>query len=212
MIPVKPQPEPDDFDRLVRIPGKNFLKGLFGAKPTDKQWRENDDWKEVRSELIESYHRICAYYAHWIPSASCIANIDHFIPKSVEPKLAYEWSNFRLACPLANTRKKNYQDVLDPFTIGEDWFVLEFPSLYLKPNPQLPTNIQQQICATIKRLKLNDYPTLVDERTRWLKMYCEGASFDFLKINAPFIAHELKRQNLVEEIKNMMDFEQDIED
>lgn len=62
MMLLKPQPEPDAFDRLVRIPGNKFLKGLSDAKPTDKQWSQNDYWKHIRSQLRESYSRICAYY------------------------------------------------------------------------------------------------------------------------------------------------------
>src|SRR5215831_15757470 len=135
MIPVKPQSEPDVFDRLVRIPGINFLKQLSGAKPTDKQWKLHAYWKEVRPQLEKCYHCVCAYYAHWIPSGSCHVTVDHYIPKSAEPELAYEWSNFRLACTNANARKSNFQDVLDPFQIEDNWFILEFPALLLKPNP-----------------------------------------------------------------------------
>jgi len=212
MMPVVPQPEPDVFDKLVRIPGNNFLNLLSGAKPTSKQWEQNDYWKEVRAQLQEYYHRVCSYYAHWIPSGTCVPNVDHYIPKSVEPRLAYEWSNYRLACPLANSRKKDFQDVLDPFQIGDDWFILEFPSLLLKPNPDLPANIQEQVWTTIKRLKLNDDQTVVEERSHWLKEYCLGAGFRYLKVNAPFIAYELKRQNLREDIKNIMVFEQEREE
>ncbi len=212
MMPVEPQPEPDVFDRLVRIPGKNFLKQLSSAKPTDKEWNRHAYWKSIRPQLKKCYNCVCAYYAHWIPPGSSYATVDHYIPKSVEPRLAYEWSNFRLACEIANQRKREFQDVLDPFQIEDNWFILDFPSLLLKPHPDLPANIQEQVWATINRLRLNDDQTLVEERSHWIKQYCLGAGFRFLKVNAPFIAYELMRQNLEEDIKNMMVFEQERED
>ena len=55
--------------------------------------------------------------------------VDHFYPKSVRPDMAYEWSNFRLASLKLNCRKREFQDVLDPFTIEPGWFCLSFPSL-----------------------------------------------------------------------------------
>src|SRR5260370_26159447 len=134
MIPVRPYPEPDIFDELVRIPGNSFLRQLSGSKPTTKQWSHQNHWKHILPQLCNYYHRICSYYAHWIPSGACFANVDHYIPKSVKPELAYEWSNYRLACPQANTWKKEYLDVLDPFVIKDDWFILVFPFLIVKPN------------------------------------------------------------------------------
>ncbi len=161
MIPVKPQPEPSIFDQKVRIPGNKFLKKLAQLqrtsipRPTAKQWAYHDEWTRVRPHMRNAYKGRCAYIAHWIPDSSN-PNVDHFIPKSVEPWRAYEWSNYRLACPLVNAHKKDYQDILDPFTIQNDWFFLKFPSLMLEPNPNLPKQIQEQIQTTIDRLKLNE--------------------------------------------------------
>lgn len=205
MIPVEPQPEPDVFDQLVRIPGKHFLRKLSGSKPTYKQWKYQDHWKHIRFHLYKAYHGICAYSAHWIPCGSTVPNIDHFIPKSVEPELAYEWGNYRLAGSLVNALKRDWQDVLDPFTIEDNWFYLHFPSLMLHPNPELSSQLQQKIWATIDRLQLNDNQTFVEERSAWLEPYCRGKEdFSVLKKNAPFIAYELERQNLVEHIKTIM--------
>jgi hypothetical protein len=208
MIPIKPQPEPDVFNQKVRIPGTGFLKKVSGSKLTNKQWQHHDYWKEIRSDLYEAYNHMCAYNAHWIATGSSVPNVDHFIPKYVKPELAYEWSNYRLASDLANKLKGVWQDVLDPFCIGENWFFLDFPSLMVHPNPELLPEIQEQIWATINRLRLNEEQNIVEERSNWLRMYCKGGTnFSFWKNYAPFIAYELERQNLVEEIKNIMIYE-----
>lgn len=213
MIPVMPQPEPDIFDQRVRVPGKRFLDSLSGSKPTTKQWENHDYWKNIRFPLYNAYGRICAYSAHWIPCGSSVPNVDHYVPKSVKPAIAYEWSNYRLAGALVNALKGNSQDVLDPFTIEIDWFFLGFPSLLLHPNPELLPPIQQQIWKTIDRLRLNDNQTFVEERSAWLEPYCQGKEeFSVLKKNAPFIAYELERQNLIEDIKTMMVYRQEEQD
>jgi hypothetical protein len=50
--------------------------------------------------------------------------------------------------------------------------------------------------------------TFVNDRYRWLKPYCLGEiDFPFLKRNAPFIAYELERQDLLQKIKVIMDYE-----
>src|SRR5436305_12258428 len=98
MIPVRPQPEPPIFDLLVRKKGRICLKKF--SNPTGEQWVRKDYWKNVRKVLYEAYDGICAYSAHWIPFTDN-PNIDHYIPKSVRPDLAYEWDNYRLACSFA---------------------------------------------------------------------------------------------------------------
>ena len=207
MIPVKPQPEPDIFDELVRVPGKRFLKKASGTKLTNKQWQYHDYWKNIRTHLYKAYDGVCAYNAHWIPKGSSVPNVDHFIPKSVKPELAYEWSNYRLASHLANALKGERINILDPFCIGQNWFFLDFPSLLVRPNPELSPEIQKQVQDTIDHLHLNEKQAIVEERNNWLKIYCCGMNFSVWKSYAPFIAYELERQNLVEAIKNIMIYE-----
>lgn len=211
MIPVVPQPEPAEFDKLVRQRGKNFLSKFTTTKPTTKQWTTHAYWNNIQSQFYEAYKGICAYSAHWIPRSDN-PNIDHYIPKSVDSTFAYEWSNYRLACPLVNAFKKDFQDALDPFTIGKDWFILRFPFLVVKPNPSLSEQDYKRVNATIERLKLND-DKFVNVRSSWLKRYCLGeTNFLGLRKVAPFIAYELERQKLTDEIKKIMDYSQDIEE
>ncbi len=214
VIPVKMQPEPAMFDQKVRIPGNAYLKklaqtqGVAKPKVTYKEWARHDNWRHIRVHIHDLYRGICAYTAHWIPRSSS-PNVDHFVPKSIDPWLAYEWSNYRLACPLVNTHKLDYQDILDPFTIQENWFLLEFPTLLIKPNPTLDVDLYEKVSNTIKRLKLNEDEAFVNDRNAWLKRYCLGGNFNQLKKDAPFIAHELERQHLVSKIRVMMCYPSD---
>lgn len=197
MIRVVAQPEPSDFDAAVRRPGRQFLKRV--PHPAGKDWYGHDCWRNCSKALRQAYHGICCYAAVRImpsQSADLTGSVEHFIPKSVEPALAYEWSSFRLA-----SRKANYDrgtlKVLDPFLIQNDWFVLDDAFGTLSANKQLPAELQAEIEESIRNLKLNE-DFWVQRRVAYLaqynKMMLEAQTdkdrqlaADFLQKNAPIV-------------------------
>ena len=199
MIPVIEQNEPDSFHEKVRIKGQQFLKS--NSFP-DKL---KDYWRFALNDLYSSYNKICAYSAIWCKRSA--ASVDHYIPKNVNYELAYEWTNYRLADRHLNSYKNKYQDVVDPFKIKEGAFELIFPSLRIIGGPNL---CKSKANLTINRLKLNSQ-MLIEERGSYLKEYCKGeTTFSFLTKKAPFIAFELKRQNLIENIQLIMGYKKKI--
>ena len=203
MIRVTCQPEPDNFERDVRQQGYRFLAQT--PSPTRRQWESHSYWRKVLRQMHNQYGGICAYSCHWISYDTGADTVEHFLPKKVHPHLAYEWSNYRFVCAKLNGRKGIHSDVLDPFEIETGWFVLDFPSLLVKPAATLPTKLSEQVCQTIDRLELNDEGTCMKSRAKYVEDYCKREiSFQYLSQNAPFIALELKRLGLVEEIRAIM--------
>lgn len=200
MIPVQAQPQPTDFDEKVAKPGARYLSAT--SRPVN--WRNREYWRAIIPELYTIYDGVCAYCAEWISSSTGVSTVDHFVPKSVSPNLAYEWGNFRLACLKLNSWKGDYQDVLDPFLLQPDWFVLEFPSLLIKPHADLAPHQREQVETTIKRLRLNADDGCVRARLRWIKDYCRNKDYELLSDYAPFIAYELRRQDLLDDIVTVM--------
>ncbi|MDM8526991.1 hypothetical protein QUF58_02160 [Anaerolineales bacterium HSG24] len=195
MISVQPQPEPEEFNKRVRTPGNRFLTET--PAPTSNQWKGKDYWRRVLPEMRRGYKGICAYSAHWIPHSTGNHSVDHFVPKVQAPQLAYEWSNFRYVATRFNSRKGT-RSILDPFTLAPNWFILDFTSLYIKPNPDLLPEQKQAVADTIACLKLNEDDDLVAEREAWVYEYRIGEmSFSYVRKRAPFIAHELERQGLL---------------
>lgn len=200
MIFVQEQPEPPNFNKIVRIPGKAFLAST--PNPNRSDWNRNNYWKLVKQELWEAYKGVCAYSCHWIPPIGA-ESVDHFVPRTKAPALAYEWSNYRLAASTFNSRKGSHS-IVDPFRIQGDWFVLVFPAMLVKPNQTLPIGTRKKVQDTIDILKLNE-EMLIRCRLEYLLQYCDGnISFGYLKQKAPFIAYELERQNLTERIRDMV--------
>jgi hypothetical protein len=205
MIPVQIQIEPNDFDQKVRKRGHAFL--ATKPNPRHNEWKGKDYWLACLLDLYEAYGGICAYCAQWIPLDTGVATVDHFEPKALKPNLAYEWNNYRLAASKLNSRKGNAVDVLDPFSVLEGMFCLDFPSLLVKPSDEISADEQTKVLGTIKRLKLNGESS-VKSRLRWIRDYCKGEyPFHYLKRNAPFIGFELERQGIIENISEIMVFD-----
>jgi hypothetical protein len=205
MMHVDPAKEPSVFNDRVRIKGQKYLATV--PNPTTKQWSSHDYWVGIKFELHAAYCGICHFGCHWIPQDNGAITVEHYKPKATYPADAYEWNNYRLMSGTLNGRKSHYEDVLDPFQITNGTFILEFPSLMLKPAPGLASPLRDAAVATIKRLKLNDEGTCIKARERFVKHYCKGnVDFAYLKDDAPFIAFELDRQKLIANIKNMMVF------
>jgi len=191
------QPEPDDFEVKVRTPGRSFLRHV--PRPSSKQFNKNSYWIECLPQLYVAYSGICAYSACWLPMES---SIDHFVPKTVDSNLAYEWRNYRLSSLRLNSYKRNRTDVLDPFHILPEWFTLNLTNLLVEPNIGLEPRIEANVRTTIEALKLNRDDFLVKLRFTVVRDYATGQiSFEYLTARYPFIAYELDRQNQREAIK-----------
>jgi hypothetical protein len=202
MIHIEPKPEPEHFDVRVRQRGSNFLASV--PSPTEKQWKSHRYWSEVSDDIYALYGGICAYSCHWISPDTGWRHVEHFKPKAIFPQLAYEWSNYRLASGILNERK-GIKEVLDPFVIENGWFIIDFSTLKVRSSPALPQDLEKKVEDTCDILGLNDESTCMKNRARYIELYCKDKiSFQHLVEDAPFIAMELRRQGLVDSIKNMM--------
>lgn len=194
MIPIKKQDEPPHFFETVQKPGEEFLV----LHPELRGSKLKDYWREIIPDLYTAYHGICAYTCHWIAPDTGSIHVDHFKPKALYPHYAYRWDNYRLACGRLNGRKGISEEVLDPFTLQDGWFTILFPSLLLTTGKHLTKDEAKRVEQTIKILKLND-STCVRCRRGWLQPYLQGTyGIEHLEEKAPFLASELKRQNLVD--------------
>lgn len=212
MIPVKEAPEPRDFEAKVRRPGLRAIGEMVGKAPSVPRRgkpfakiadRESDIppgafppyWREVIDDLMAAYHEVCAYSGFRIHQVTGAPAVDHFVPKSQNWRLVYEWSNYRLCCALMNARKGESRDVVDPFRIRHDWFHLDLDlGFEVSPNPGLPKVDQDRIQATISRLKLNDGYCREQRRKVAQGYRCGKVSLQTLREEAPFVAYEIHRQ------------------
>ncbi len=190
MIRVVAQAEYPGFDADVRTPGSAFLATC--PAPSSEQFRKKNFWSRATPQLHAAYSGICAYTAMYLPQHG---SVDHFLPKTTHPHLAYEWNNFRLASGRVNSSKGNLTDILDPFCVEDDWFFMGMPSCLLRPNPALDLAVRTRIAGTINSLRLNQDDSYVQERCNILMDYARAdVSMSFLERRYPFLAREVTRQ------------------
>jgi hypothetical protein len=192
MTHIVKQQEPETFNEKVRIPGRNFLKTY--PFPNSRQLQEHNYWKNIKDDLSQLYKHICAYTGEWVYKES--ASVDHFMPKSKYPQLAYEWDNYRLTTKEMNNIKGDKVDLIDPFDVQIGWFVLVLPGCDIKPCETLNEIDRNKINYTINVLKLNS-DKRSENRSIIIQDYINnGCPFDSLKKRYPYIACELERRDL----------------
>ena len=109
------------------------------------------------------------------------------VPKSTDWRLVYEWRNYRLSCLRMNRKKREFTDVLDPFCIDDDWFVMDVVEFRLHPGPSLDASRKQSVAATINRLGLNDLDWC-ETRRQHVDQYREHRLLHIVEILFPFVA------------------------
>jgi hypothetical protein len=198
MIPVAPQPAPAEFEEKIRIPGLDWLrdKNIALDHRAPKKTKFEAFWTSSIEYAHEVYGGHCAYLATYLELATGEVTIDHYVSKMDSPRLAYEWSNYRLASLGAN-RAKGEKSVLDPFQIMDDWFHLELVSGRIFANPTLPEATQISISESIAHLKL-DNGRGRKMRAQYFKDYKDGLiPQSYLQVKNPFVYAEAARQSLL---------------
>jgi hypothetical protein len=189
MIPVDTIPEPPHFDSLVRIPGNDWLR----ANPVSEKF--DDLWKHVRKDLADGFHDLCGYSAIFTKPGT----VDHYIAKDSPHgrSLAYEWSNYRFASSLMNTRKGTWnRRILDPFEVGHGWFEILLPNLEMVVVDELiPIERRDDAHFTLKTLRLRDDVDVLENRRHWYEQFTKGdLTLNGLAQHAPLIARAVRKR------------------
>lgn len=193
MIHVRQRPEPTDFDARVRVPGQQWLS----AHPRAPAREMPPLWRDAMPSLRAAHKDVCAYFCCFVMPATGGGSTDHFVPKSKDRCVAYEWDNYRFACARMNARKRDASDVIDPFGLVDGWFVLAFTTMRVKPAPSLAPGDRARVKATIRRLGLNSQECTAERQQHWDNYDQHGLSAARFIEHAPFVAMEAARQGLL---------------
>jgi len=199
VIHVDATPEPASFDKQVRQKGLAWLKkqkiSLNRKAPAGTKFQTF--WRSCLDHLYQQHDGICSYLAVHFERVTGAGSVDHFIAKSQKAGMAYEWTNFRLACSAMNSAKNVYDDVLDPFEVKDRWFHLNLVTGEISANRRIKLTTKVEVNSTIARLGLNE-PAICEMRARHYQEYCQGRYDDvFLKSRSPFVWMEAQRQGLL---------------
>ncbi|AYK08837.1 retron system putative HNH endonuclease [Brevibacillus laterosporus] len=121
--------------------------------------------KDIKTSLLKETNNKCAYCESKITHIDH-GDIEHIIPKSIDPSKTFEWSNLTIGCKKCNQFKGNYYDqhlsLLNPYQDHPEEYIM-----FLGPLPVVKNgNIKGEV--TIRRLKL-DRPELIERRSEHLQ-------------------------------------------
>jgi 5-methylcytosine-specific restriction endonuclease McrA len=214
MIPVAAADEPKEFDEKVRKPGLDAIRELVGERPlinrrgprrtkvADHRAQIPSDefppfWRESLPDMLTVYARVCAYLSLYIEHGTGSPTVDHVLPKSRRWDRVYEWTNYRLACSLINSKKQDLDLVHDPFGIAAGLFAIEFVECQVVPGPAAVGSARDQVAETIETLGLWR-KECCDARREYYECYVDRhIDLAYLERRAPFIAGELRRQEML---------------
>lgn len=125
------------------------------------------------------------------------ATVDHYIAKSNDVSRAYEWNNYRLACGIMNSRKRDFSDVIDPFDMWDDTFHLDLVTGSISPNPGLDAQSRQDAENTIQRLGLDDAECRKARTDYYDEYIAKEITGAYLKKKSPFVWKEADRQGVL---------------
>ncbi len=140
----------------------------FGTRPTDSRWTD------FKSDLEEIFAGLCAYC-----ECLCRGEVDHFQPKSIFPRLVYDWANWLLACHDCNQAKLHkwppggYVDPCATSISGQPENFFDFDTLTgeIVPKASLSSTNRRAAQTMIDDLKLNEHHHLKKrlERVFWVE-------------------------------------------
>lgn len=182
-----PIEEPPAFEVECR---QNGIAWLNNQQVVPK--RPKDFWSPFRPDLRRGFGKRCGYYAMYVHDGT----VDHFVPwdgcKAFEPRLAYEWTNFRFIDGGLNSRKKAAA-LLDPFDVQDDWFEVELPSLALNA-VKVPAEFEAKAALTLEALELDQGLRVLELRWEWYEQHrAHGLTFELLQEYAPLVARAVGR-------------------
>lgn len=205
MIPVRLADEPARFDVEVRQPGLVAVRELAGdplvpRRRGPRRQRLPELWTRALPDMRRLYRRTCAYLGLYVHRGTGRDTVDHFVPKTADRRLAYEWSNLRYASADVN-RLKGTRDFVDPFHVEEGWFGLDLVTFRVRVCHDVSPGDEPRWAHTLKVL---NEPTFCDARQWYHERYFgrqldsldpnEPMPYETLCVEAPFVARELRRQ------------------
>ncbi|MCB9585230.1 MAG: hypothetical protein H6718_07520 [Polyangiaceae bacterium] len=180
--------QPADFEVRAQTPGNTWLaEHPTNGRPPSRYW------KPFLNDLRRGFRELCAYSAMLTP----VGSVDHFVSIDEDRGRAFDWTNYRFASELMNSKKRHARStsLLDPYGVEEGWFEILLPSLQLVATDRIPPAKRAQAEFMLKQLGLRHDERFIRQRRSWYEKYQDGLiSLEALQAFAPLIAAAVRKQ------------------
>lgn len=168
MIALTKGPIPPALQQNANAWTTQLLAAIAAGSNADQIKKAKYNTPEIKAAIKRETHNKCAY-CESDPMHVSYGDIEHVVPKSVDPQLTYSWSNLTLACDVCNTKKGNKLGILDPYSSNPEDH-LEFVGPMVRPR----TDTGKLTCVALElnRTKLLErrHEKLDDLERRWFEI------------------------------------------
>ena len=114
MIKLHKLPEPEYLSQNVALWTVRLAeRRALGEAPTVHELSRYNH-PDIKLALIAETAGKCAYCEAKILHVA-YGDIEHIVPKSLGDEFRFQWSNLTIACDICNTKKSNYDGIVDPY-------------------------------------------------------------------------------------------------
>jgi uncharacterized protein (TIGR02646 family) len=154
MIKVTKGQKPKILEQKAEEWTVDVQAALGAGEKLSKSLKSKYSHAEVKAAIVAETHGKCAYceskMRHVAPG-----DIEHVIPKSVDPRLWFDWSNLTLACAVCNTNKSNHEGFVDPH-VDEPSEHFWFAGIVLFPRAESDQGVLTEAVLKLNRSELHD--------------------------------------------------------
>lgn len=191
MIKLEKGPKPE----ILETNGAEWTRILVekrssGEEPTSTE-KTRYRHPQIKEALVTETHNKCAYCESKLQHIHH-GDVEHIMPKSLDPSKTLEWENLTLACEMCNQKKSNLDpnanQIIDPYTVDpRDFLVFNGPFIFSMGSP---SGIATKVILDLDR------PELIETRSERLK-YIMSIYAEVLRPDIPILARRAIYKNLV---------------
>lgn len=154
MIKISKGEKPNILDERAADWTAQVQVALAAGEELTKSLRSKYNHADVKAAIVAETHGKCAYCESKVRHVAH-GDIEHVIPKSIEPALWFEWSNLTLGCSVCNTKKSNREGFVDPHN-DEPSEHFWFAGTVIFPRPGSGKGVITERILELNRSELND--------------------------------------------------------
>lgn len=154
MIKLEKAEKPEVLDAKAAEWTAQIQAALAAGEKLSSSLKAKYNHATVKEAIVAETHGKCAYCESKVRHVAP-GDIEHIVPKSIQPALWFEWSNLTLACPVCNTNKSDHEGFVDPHEDDPSehfWFA----GTAIFPRPESEKAIRTETVLKLNRSELHD--------------------------------------------------------
>jgi uncharacterized protein (TIGR02646 family) len=134
MIRLTKGKKPNILEQNADAWTKELLDKIANNEEPSKYLLSRYSHSEIKTALLAETSEKCAYCESPLRHIA-YGDIEHIIPKSVEPESRFSWENLTISCDICNTKKSDTTGLVDPYSCDpETLFTYHGPLMWADPS------------------------------------------------------------------------------